>query len=95
MAMYKTPTFLSIAKDGMIAFPFEVHPRLHVTGRYSKFKLPLNELVFLHIFKVGQYATREVLQLCKTTAAKAVKGQLGVAPLQDPLGEPITFVTKR
>ena len=79
----------------MILFPFEVHSHLQVTCRYYKFKLPFNELVFRHIFEARQYATREVLELCRTAAAKAVKGRLGVAPLHDYLGDPITFVTKK
>ncbi len=95
MVLYKTPTFHTVAKDGMIPFPFEVYPHLQVKGKYSKSKLPLNELVFRHIFEPGQCATREDLQLCKTAAAKAVKGRRGVAPLQDHLGDPITVVTKK
>ena len=69
MVLYKTLTFHTIAKDGMIPFPFEVTPHLQVTGRYSKSKLPLNELLFRHIFEPRQYATREVLQLCRNAAA--------------------------
>ena len=81
MVLYKTPTFQNTAKDGMIPFPFEVHPHLQVTSIYSKSKLPHDELVFRHIFEPGQYATREVLQLCRTATAKAVKGRMGVALL--------------
>jgi len=95
MVQYKTPTFHTIAKDGMIPFPFEVNPHLQVTCRYSKSKLPLNESIFRHIFLPRQYATREVLQLCKTAAAKAVKGRLGVVPQRDHLGDPIIVVTKK
>ena len=51
MVLYRTPTFHTIAKDGMIPFPFEAPPHLQVTGRYSKLKLPQNELVFRHIFE--------------------------------------------
>ena len=95
MVLHKTPTFHTIAKDGMmIPFSFEVHPHLHVTSRYSKSKLPLNALVFRHIFEPVQHVTREVLQLYRIAAAKAVKGRLGVAPLHDHLGDPITIVTK-
>ena len=79
----------------MLPFPFEVHPHLQVTGRYSKSKLPHNELVFRHIFELGQYATGEVLQICLTHAAKDVKSQLGFALIQDNLGYLITVVTKR
>jgi len=35
MVLYKTPAFHTIAKDGMIPFPFEVHPHLQVTGILS------------------------------------------------------------
>ena len=51
MGMYKTSTFHTITKDGMILFPFEVYPHLQVTCRYSNPKLPFNELVFRHIFE--------------------------------------------
>ena len=51
IVLYKTPTFYTIAKDGMIPFPFETTPHLQVIGRFSKSKLPQNELVFRHIFE--------------------------------------------
>ena len=51
MVLYKKSTFHTIAKDGMIPFPLGVTPHLQVTCRYSKSKLPLNELVFRHIFE--------------------------------------------
>ncbi len=73
---YRTPTFHNIAEDGMIPFPFETTPHLQVAGRFSKSKLPQHELVFRHIFEPGQYATREVVQLCGTAAAKGVKDRL-------------------
>jgi hypothetical protein len=95
MVLYKQPTFHTIAKDEMIHFPFEAIPHLQVTCRYSKSKLPLNELVFRHIFEPGQYATREVLHLCRTAAAKAIKSRLGFTLIQDHIGDPITVVTKR
>jgi len=50
--LYKTPTFHIIAKDGMIPFPFEVHPHLQVTSKYSNSKVPHNELVFRRIFEL-------------------------------------------
>ncbi len=95
MVFYKQTTFHTIAKDGMIPFPFEANPHLQVTSRYSKSKLPLNEMVFRHIFEPGKYATREVLRLCRTAAAKAIKSRLGFALIQDHIGGPITVVTKR
>jgi hypothetical protein len=95
MVLYMTPTFHTIDKDKMLPFPFEAHPHLQVTRRYSKSKLPQNKLVFRHIFEPGQYATREVLQLCRTRAAKDVKSRLGFALIQDNLGDPITVVTKK
>lgn len=36
MTLYTTPTFHTIAKDGMIPFPFEAIPHLQVTVGYSK-----------------------------------------------------------
>jgi hypothetical protein len=95
IVLYMTPTFHTIAKNGMIPFPFEATPHFQVSGRYSKSKLPQNELVFRHIFEPGQYATREVLELCRIAAAKAVKDRLGFALIQDHIGDPITVVTKK
>jgi len=95
IVLYITPTFHTIAKDGMIPFPFEAIPHLQVTGRYSKSKLLQNELVFYYIFEPGQYATREVLQLCRTTTAKTVKDRLGFALIKDHVGDPIIVVTKK
>jgi hypothetical protein len=92
---YRTPIFHTIAMNGMIPFPFETTPHLQVTGRFSKSKLPQHELVFRHIFEPIQYATREVLQLCRTATAKAVKNRMGFALIQDHIGDPITVVTKK
>ena len=66
-----------------------------MTGRYSRATLPRNEIVFRHIFERGQAATREALHACRSDAIRAIRDRLGIALLQDQLGDPLSMVTKR
>ena len=95
VAVYKPATFHKVDRDNRFPFPYEDIPHLIVTGRYLGATLRRNEIVFTHIFERGQAATREALHACKPYAIRAIRDRLGIALLQDQLGDPITMATKR
>jgi len=94
-AAYEPATFHKADKDNSYPFPYEDIPHLVMIGRYSGATLPRNEIVFMHIFQHGQAVTKAALHACRSYEIRAIRDRLGIALLQDQLGDPITMVTKR
>ena len=67
-----------------------------IAGRDSGSQDNSNELVFRHLFPVGQSATRVLLQRYRTEAHAAIRNHQGINLFHDDtLGDTITVVTKK
>ena len=91
----KLPTYHTVAKDQANPYSFAANPHLLIICRYSGSNANKNELVFIHVYLVGQATTREMLQRYRTEAHASIHKRLGVNPLYtDALGDTVTVVTK-
>ncbi len=92
----KLPTYHVVAKDYAVPCPFAANPHLLINGRCSRSSDYENELIFIHVYSVGQTATKEMLQRYRTEAHIVIRKRIGVNLFYtDALGDTLTVVTRK